>query len=137
MPRLDAYHDNVKNALVKDGWQVTRDHLSVRYGGLHVQIDLAAEKQSNDDLSRKAVIEVKVFEGTSFVNNFEKAIGQYSLYRFLLKNTLLESELFLAITETIYMKFFSLQAVREYVTEHGIYLLIFDPKTEEVIAWIK
>jgi hypothetical protein len=45
--------------------------------------------------------------------------------------------LFLAITEAVYNKFFSLPAVREYVIEHRIYLLIFDPKKEEVIAWIK
>ncbi|MEK7830044.1 MAG: element excision factor XisH family protein [Acidobacteriota bacterium] len=137
MPRNDAYHQVVKQALLKDGWQVTRDHLSIKYGGLHVQIDLAAERQLNNLPDQKAAIEVKVFEGISFVNNFEKAVGQYSVYRFLLKKARMDRQLFLAITEAVYNKFFILPAVREYVTEQEIFLLIFDPKHEEVIAWIK
>ncbi|MGE0884072.1 MAG: element excision factor XisH family protein [Blastocatellales bacterium] len=137
MPRADVHHETVKRALIKDGWLITRDHLNVRYGGLHVQIDLAAEKGAGIESNLKAAIEVKVFEGKSFVNNFEKAIGQYSLYRFLLRNALIESELFLAITEAVYNKFFRLPAVQEYVSEHRIYLIIFDPTNEEVITWIK
>ncbi|MDX2043524.1 MAG: element excision factor XisH family protein [Acidobacteriota bacterium] len=134
MPQKDIHHDTVKRALLKDGWQVTRDHLSIKYGGLHVQIDLAAEKGGT---VQKTAIEVKVFEGTSFVSNFEKAVGQYSVYRFLLKKARVERELFLAITEAVYNKFFILPAVREYVTEQEMSLLIFDPQHEEVIAWIK
>lgn len=27
MPRRDLYHETVKNALIKDGWQITHDPL--------------------------------------------------------------------------------------------------------------
>lgn len=130
MARLDLHHETVKRALIKDGWLITRDQLKVKYGGLRVQIDLAAEKDLTHEPNQKAAIEVKVFDGASFVNNFENAMGQYSVYRFLLKKALIECELFLAITETVYNEFFTLPAVREYVAENQIYLLIFDPAQE-------
>lgn len=138
MPRNDAYHDTVKRALQKDGWLVTRDHLSILYGGLRIAIDLAAEKSVEGEQGQKQIaIEVKVFDAPPFVSNFEKAIGQYSLYRFMLRKGELDRELFLAITEKAHAEFFSLLAVEEYVAEHQIYLLIFNPETEEVIKWIK
>ncbi|MCP5029653.1 MAG: fatty-acid synthase, partial [Actinomycetia bacterium] len=30
MPAKDLYHDVVKNALVKDGWEITHDPLTLR-----------------------------------------------------------------------------------------------------------
>lgn len=137
MARPDAHHEIVKRALSKDGWQVTRDHLSVKYGGLHVQIDLAAEKQLDEARNRKAAIEVKVFEGASFVSDFEKAVGQYSVYRFLLRKARLDRELFLAVTDQVYSKFFGKRAVREYILEHRIRVFTFNIEKEEVVQWIK
>jgi hypothetical protein len=32
MPARDRYHDQVKNALTKDGWTITDDPLHVRWG---------------------------------------------------------------------------------------------------------
>ena len=45
MPKKDIYHDIVKEALIKDGWNVTHDPLTLlskKEGGL--QTDLGAEK---------------------------------------------------------------------------------------------
>ena len=44
MPASDAIHGAVKNALVKDGWTITHDPYTVRFGGVRVHADLAAEK---------------------------------------------------------------------------------------------
>ncbi len=40
----DIYHNQVKNALVKDGWHITHDPLFVQFGGVDVYVDLGAEK---------------------------------------------------------------------------------------------
>ncbi|MGZ3382218.1 MAG: element excision factor XisH family protein, partial [Isosphaeraceae bacterium] len=32
MPARDRYHDQVKNALIRDGWTITHDPLHVRWG---------------------------------------------------------------------------------------------------------
>lgn len=138
MPRLDLYHETVKRALIKDGWSITREQLLIKYQGVHVFIDLAAEKSAigeKDD--SKIAIEIKVFNKSPFVSDFEKAIGQYSFYRFLLKKVKINRELFLAVSEKAFQEFFSLPAIQEYISEHQIYLLVFDPEIEEVRKWIK
>ena len=33
MPVRDLYHENVKQALMKDGWAITHDPLRVAWGG--------------------------------------------------------------------------------------------------------
>lgn len=30
MPAKDLYHEHVKNALIKDGWEITSDPLTIR-----------------------------------------------------------------------------------------------------------
>lgn len=40
----DAFHQQVKNALIKDGWIITNDPFIIRISeAIKVQIDLAAE----------------------------------------------------------------------------------------------
>lgn len=137
MPQYDAYHHTVKRALAKAGWTVTRDHLRIKYNGLHVFIDLAAERLLPDASDKQAVaVEINVFGGSSFLSDFEKAIGQYHLYRFLLAKSRSPRALFLAITEAVHRESFSVPAVQEYLTEQQIHLLIFAPETEETLEWI-
>lgn len=40
----DIYHDNVRQALIKDGWIITHDPFQVQYGDADLSIDLGAEK---------------------------------------------------------------------------------------------
>lgn len=44
MPAYDVFHEKVKVALVKDGWIVTDDPLSLSVGGVDFYIDLGAER---------------------------------------------------------------------------------------------
>ena len=44
MPANDTIYSAVKNALVKDGWTITHDPYTVKFGGVRVHADLAAEK---------------------------------------------------------------------------------------------
>ena len=43
MPRLDVIHDAVKNALIKDGWNITADPYEIKYEEITLYADLAAE----------------------------------------------------------------------------------------------
>ena len=36
----DLFHENVKEALIKEGWIITNDPLSFKIGNMQVQIDL-------------------------------------------------------------------------------------------------
>ena len=40
MPAKDIVHDNVKNALIKDGWNITSDPLKLQWGNKDLYIDL-------------------------------------------------------------------------------------------------
>ncbi len=40
----DLFHNIVRSALEKDGWVITDDPLSIRCGGVDIQIDLGVEK---------------------------------------------------------------------------------------------
>ncbi|MCI0389274.1 MAG: fatty-acid synthase [Acidobacteria bacterium] len=136
MPKRDAYHEIVKRALDKDGWTITDDPMRLKYKGLHLYVDLAAVKTVRTDKEENSVaIEVKVFGGHSFSNDFEKAIGQYSLYRDVLERLDYPHELFLAVSRRVYDEDFQVPAILEYLASHRIYLLIFDPEKEEVSEW--
>lgn len=39
----DLFHNIVRSALEKDGWVITDDPLSIRCGGVDIQIDLGVE----------------------------------------------------------------------------------------------
>jgi hypothetical protein len=134
VPKRDAYHSIVKTALVRDGWTVTHDPLVVRYKGLRVYVDLAAEKASPDS---KIAIEVKVFGGHSTVDDFEKAIGQYNLYRDILRRKKIKRELFLANATKAYKKLGRIPALLESASDQKVHLLIFDEQSEEVVEWIR
>jgi len=133
MPRLDKYHEVVKIALIKDGWKIVYDPFLLKYKGLRLYIDLAAEKFSDD---KKVAVEIKVFGSDSFVNYFEKAVGQYSLYKFILKKAGFGHKLYLAVTEEVFEKFNDKPAILDFIAESDFYLLIFDSETEKILQWI-
>lgn len=82
MPPRDLYHDAVKEILVKDGWTITDDPFTMKFGTLRLFADLAAEKLlAAERAGRRIVVEIKVFAGPSKVADLEQAVGQYSIYR--------------------------------------------------------
>ena len=138
MPQLDAYHDSVRHALEKDGWTVTHDPFTIRLEDVKFYVDLAAEKIIEaDGETRKVAIEIKVFGGLSFLNEFEKAVGQYLIYRQFLDELFPERTLFLAVSDAVFEESFGLPSIRAIVAKQDIKLLVFKPATEELVEWIK
>jgi hypothetical protein len=137
MPAKDIIHQPVKNALIKDGWTITHDPYKIRYEDLSVFADLGAERPLAAERSgRKIVVEVKSFSGGSLVHDFEEALGQYILYRNLLKLTDPNRQLYLGISHLIYHRFFQRKAIQVIVQQCSLTLLTVKIDTEEVVKWI-
>lgn len=139
MPRLDAYHQLVKNALAKDGWKITDDPFVIQYGNVRMQADLGAEKIfAAEKDSRKIVVEVKVFDGTgSFISKFHTATGQYGNYKALLQKINPDRQIYLAISNFTYLDYFCGIGIQEILAYHKIKLIIFNPRTEEILQWME
>ncbi len=58
----NLFHDVVKIALIKDGWQITDDPLFLKVGGVDFFIDLGAEKLlAAERDGKKIAVEIKAF----------------------------------------------------------------------------
>jgi|ERR671933_2298852 hypothetical protein len=103
----DIYHDTVRTALEKDGWTITDELFRLTIGSRSVYIDLGAEKLlAAEKEGCKIAVEIKSFLSPSPVNDLEKALGQYILYRDVLKRSQPERILYLAISDEVYLDFF-------------------------------
>lgn len=137
MPTLDIYHNCVKQALIKDGWKITDDPLSLKVGKKDLFIDLAAEKLLiAKKQEQKIAVEVKSFIGTSEVEDLKNALGQYILYEKVLKRQLSELILYLAIRESVFKRLFTEEIGQILLEDHTLKLIIFDTEKEVITQWI-
>lgn len=68
MPARDIYHDTVKTALEKEGWIITDDPLTLRFGGRQLMVDLGAEHLlAAEKEGQRIAVEIKSFAGLSIV----------------------------------------------------------------------
>ncbi len=76
MPAKDTFHNQVRDALVREGWIVTHDPYYLMVGKRKSYIDLAAEMPiAAEKEGRKIAVEIKSFLGLSALNDFENALG--------------------------------------------------------------
>ncbi|MDY6785112.1 MAG: XisH family protein [Cyanobacteriota bacterium] len=137
MPAKDIYHDPVKVALEKDGWIITDDPLVLQWGGKDLFVDLGAEKIIADRKNgKKIAVEIKSFIGASQINDLEKAIGQYILYRNIPEVTESKRELDLAVTKKAFEDIFIEPIGNLVLTKNKLFLLVFDIGKQEIIQWI-
>ncbi|MGE0129982.1 MAG: element excision factor XisH family protein [Blastocatellales bacterium] len=133
----DTIHNAVKNALIKDGWEITADPYEIAFEGVTVYADLAAERPvAAEKNGRKIAVEIKSFIGKSQIHDFERALGQYTLYERLMRHTDPGRKLYLAISDTIHEDFFSLGGVRAVIDDPPIPLLVVNIESEEVVQWV-
>jgi hypothetical protein len=137
MPQKDVFHEIVKTALIKDGWTITHDPLTLTIGIRKVFIDLAGERLlAAEKNGEKIAVEIKSFLGESEVEELEKAIGQYILYRRILREDEPDRQLYLAVEEETYKSFFSEPIADLIITSEQIHLIVFSETKEEIIQWI-
>ena len=137
MPAKDIYHECAKNALIKDGWTITDDPLTLRLGKKEMYVDLGAKKLlAAEKANKKIAIEVKSFIGPSEIKDLRDALGQYVLYHDVLERTEPERRLYLAITKAVFFDLFDEPIGQILIENQRVKLIVFDPKTEEIIKWI-
>lgn len=137
MPRKDIYHDIVKEALIKDGWTVTHDPLTLlskKEGGL--QTDLGAEKVITAEKGlKKIAVEVKSFTTPSAIHEFIKSAGQYRAYLLALRIKKNERIMYLAIPTFAWKALENKELVQELVADSNIRLILFDPIEKVIKSW--
>ena len=103
----DLFHQAVKQALIKDGWTITSDPLTIRIDRVKLEIDLAAEKIfAAEKDGQKIAVEVKSFINPSNISDFHNALGQFLSYRLALQMTEANRVLYLAVPIDIFNTFF-------------------------------
>lgn len=137
MPAKDVYHEAVKTALINNGWTITADPYTIKYEELQLFADLGADRTvvAQRD-NREIIVEIKSFIGRSFINELEKALGQYIVYRTLLSVTASNCKLYLAISQDIYENFFQQIAIQLIVQQNQISIIVVNIDAKEVIQWI-
>ncbi len=137
MPAKDIFHDVVKRALVKQGWIITNDPLTLRAGGINLYVDLGAEKlMTAEKKGEKIAVEIKSFAGKTYLAEFHPAVGQFIHYRMVLKEEEPERTLYLAVPANVYKDFFRLPFTQNSVKTNQLKLIIYDTKTEEITQWL-
>ena len=136
MPARDTFHDNVKNALIKDGWTITHDPYTLTFGQKNVFVDLGAERiLAAEKESDRIAVEIKGFHGPSDVRELEVAVGQYVVYRSLLARYEPNRKLFLAVPYDVFVSTFDEPVARPVVEDESIALIAFDPEQEVIKEW--
>lgn len=138
MPALDRYHEAVKKALIKDGWTITAEPLTLRVGADRIHIDIAAERLIVAEKGRERIaVEVKTFSGPSLLADLEDAIGQYVLYRMALRRTEADRVLYLAAPQSIVVsQFQSRELWQAFFTDEAGRVLGYDVEREEIVQWL-
>ncbi|MBL7814837.1 MAG: XisH family protein [Saprospiraceae bacterium] len=133
----DLFHENVKEALIKEGWIITNDPLSFKIGNVQVQIDLGAERLiAAERGTDKIAIEIKTFGSLSFITALYEAIGKYIIYRNVLAMREPERLLYLAVPENIYKRFFEGPVIQKTMQEEKFKLVIYNQESQIISQWI-
>lgn len=137
MPARDKFHNIVRNAIIKDGWTITDDPLTLKFGETELYIDLGAEKViAAEKEGKKIAVEIKSFLGKSIIAETQDAIGQFIMYREVLHDYEADRTLFLAISDDVIENDFT-EALKELLLERlKIKVLVFNIETEEIIKWL-
>lgn len=147
MPQRDEIHQIVKDALTKDGWEITDDPYVIAYGERFLFVDLGAEETDETEqpiggiigaerADVRIAIEIKELRGRSVIVELEQAIGQYVLYRLLLNRVDPERDIYLAIPSSTYRELFT-EPIGELVTSDlPLQLVVVDLNTVEIERWI-
>ena len=136
MAGKDIYHDDLRAALVRDGWTITHDPFRLRWGKKDYFVDLGAEQLIAAELrGRRIAVEIKSFVGASVVDDMEKALGQYLIYRSIMRRREPNRELFLAVPNHV-AKMFEEPLGLMLMEDYDLRVIVFRPKNKEISSWL-
>ena len=134
----DFYHHIFQKALIKDGWTITDDPLTVRVGRIGYEIYFGTERLiAAEKGNQKIAVELKSFVGVSNINEFHKAVGQFNDYFVALEIQDPKRELYLALPKEIWEDFCQELVIKKALESIGAKIIIFNPDLELISSWIK
>lgn len=138
MPAVDRFHQQVRNALVRDGWTITADPLTLALGERNLYVDFAAERLIAAERGiEKIAVEIKVFQRPSPLFDLEQAVGQFSIYEDVLQIVDPDRALYLAIPQEAFDNIFA-EPIGQLVLRRRITrVLVFAAEREEIVQWIR
>ncbi len=137
MPQRDTFHTAVKTALERDGWTIADDPLLLAVGIHKVYVDLGAERLlAAARGSERIAVEIKSFVGPSPVSDFERALGQYVLYRTALRRREPERTMVLAMPRSAYDALLESELGRAAREDLELVVMVFDPLEEVIWKWL-
>lgn len=137
MSKRDNLHFPLRRTLEKDGWTITDDPLILVLEQTLLKADLGAEKFfTAEKQGRRIAVEVKDFDAPSVISELEKTMGQLQLYQWALEEQDPERQLFLAVSQEIYLKHFQKPIFQLAIGRNKINLLVYEPSQEEILQWI-
>ena len=138
MSARNIYHDCVIRVLTRDGWVITHDPYPLAYGGKNLSVDLGAERAAlgAEKFGQKIAVEVQSFVGHSTMNDFEKAVGQFDIYRAIMAVKEPDRVLYLAVPRRVGKDPLEGQLGKLIIHSLHLKVLVFDEETEEVVQWI-
>lgn len=136
MSAKDVYHNAVRSALIKEGWTITHDPLTVEFEDVTLFVDLGAEQViAAERGAEKIAVEIKSFIRESMVSEFHTAAGQFINYRLALSELEPDRVLYLAVPNDAYESFFSKRFTQRSIEYNKIKLIVFNPETQEIVKW--
>ena len=137
MSRREDLHFPLRRTLEKDGWIITSDPLILVLGQTLLKADLGAEKLfTAEKEGRKIAVEIKDFDASSVISELEKTMGQLQLYQWALEEQEPERQLFLAISQAVYISQFQKPIFQIAIQRNKINLLVYVPDQEVIVRWI-
>jgi hypothetical protein len=124
--------------LIRDGWIITDEPYRLRRGLQTLYVDLGAEAPIAAERAGQLIaVEIKSLLTTIDMPELERALGQYILYRSLLKRSDPERSLYLGLSRDAYRVNFSTTEGRDLIEDENLKLLVFDPDAQEIREWIE
>jgi XisH protein len=133
----DRFHQVVRTALEKEGWQITDDPYEINVNDVDFEIDLAAEQLlAATKENQKIAVEVKSFIGSSNTSDFHTALGQFLNYRDALEIVDPDRTLYLAVRNDVYDSFFQRRFIIATVKRYDLKLATYDVEQEVIVQWL-
>jgi hypothetical protein len=138
VPAKNIHHDAVVQALIADGWTITHDPLTLSYGGKDLFVDLGADRVTiaAERREQRIAIEIQSFLSASPIRDLEEAVGQYDVYRCIMREVEPERTLYMAVPLHIYESLFSERLGALIVDRLELRLLVFDSEEAKITRWV-